>query len=188
MADVSVRPARAEDAAEIARIQIDTWRTAYTALLPEAVLAGLDASAAEPVWAAAITDPPTPRHHVLLALEGRWRVGFVAFGPAEPADVADDASSETGDSDAGTTVAIAPILVEPRWGRRGHGSRLLAATVDHARADGMTRAIAWIPEGDTPSREFLLSAGWAPDGLVRALDTGAGEIREVRLHVSLQDD
>lgn len=189
MADVSVRAARAEDAAEIARIQVDTWRTAYAALLPEPVLAGLDASAAESVWAVAITDPPTPRHHVLLALEGQWRVGFAAFGPADAGEVDEAAAGDPdADSDADSTVAIAPILVEPRWGRRGHGSRLLAAAVDHARADGMTRAIAWIPEGDTPSREFLMSAGWAPDGLVRALDTGAGELREVRLRVSLLDE
>ena len=41
MADVSVRPARAEDAAEIGRIQILTWRTAYQKLLPAAVLEAL---------------------------------------------------------------------------------------------------------------------------------------------------
>jgi hypothetical protein len=49
----------------------------------------------------------------------------------------------------------------------------------------MTRAIMWIPEADMASREFLVSAGWAPDGLARVLDTGAGELREIRLHVSL---
>ena len=78
-------------------------------------------------------------------------------------------------------VALGPILVEPRWGRRGHGSRLMAAAVDLARADGSTRAISWIPEADTVTREFLIGAGWAADGLVRALDTGAGELREIRL-------
>jgi hypothetical protein len=51
----------------------------------------------------------------------------------------------------------------------------------------MTRAVAWLPEGDNPSREFFVSAGWAPDGLVRALDTGAGELREIRLHASLAE-
>jgi hypothetical protein len=51
----------------------------------------------------------------------------------------------------------------------------------------MTRAIAWIPERDSATREFLISAGWAPDGLARALDTGAGELREIRLHTSLAD-
>jgi hypothetical protein len=52
----------------------------------------------------------------------------------------------------------------------------------------MTRAIIWIPEGDDASREFLLSAGWAPDGLARALDTGAGELREIRLHTVLAEE
>jgi GNAT superfamily N-acetyltransferase len=177
VADVSVRPARAGDAEELGRIQVDTWRTAYGSVLPAEVLAGLSAADAAQAWAAAVASPPTPRHHVLVALEGTWRVGFVAVGPAD--------DLEPGDPAPDTTVAIAPILVEPRWGRRGHGSRLLAAAVDHARGDGATRAIAWIPEGDEVTREFLLSAGWAPDGLARALDTGAGELREIRLHTSL---
>jgi GNAT superfamily N-acetyltransferase len=179
MADVSVRPARPDDADEIGRIQVLTWRTAYAAILPAPILESLSEADAAAAWAAAIATPPSPRHHVLIAQEQQWRVGFVALGPAEDLE-ADDPEPER-------TVALAPILVEPRWGRRGHGSRLLAAAVDHARADGMTRAVAWIPEGDTPSREFLLSAGWAPDGLARALDTGAGELREIRLHTLLTD-
>jgi GNAT superfamily N-acetyltransferase len=115
----------------------------------------------------------------LVAQDQEPVVGFVAFGPA------DDLEPE--DADPETTVNVGPLLVEPRWGRRGHGSRLLAAAVDLARLDGMTRAIAWIPEGDVVSREFLESAGWAPDGLARALDTGAGELREIRLHASLAE-
>jgi GNAT superfamily N-acetyltransferase len=177
MADVSVRPATADDAAELGRIQVDTWRTAYPEVLPAAVLADLSADAAAEPWAAAITAPPTPRHHVLVALEQRWRVGFVAIGPAD--------DLEPDDPEPDTTAAVSVLLVEPRWGRRGHGSRLLAAAMDHARADGMTRVVAWIPEADAVTREFLLSAGWAPDGLVRALDTGAGELREIRLHTVL---
>ena len=175
-----MRPAVADDAAEIARIQLDTWRIAYADVLPEPVRAGLSADAAQLAWGAAITAPPTPRHHVLVAVEGSWRVGFSAFGPTD--------DLEADDPEPHRTMTIAPLLVEPRWGRRGHGSRLLAATVDLARADGMVRAVTWLPESDAASREFLLSAGWAPDGVVRALDTGAGELREVRLHVSLQED
>lgn len=177
MADVSVRPARPADAAEIGRIQVETWRVAYATVLPPPVLDSLTVEAAEPVWTAAIAGPPTSRHHVLVALEQQWRVGFVAVAPAD--------DLEPTDPEPGTTVAIGPLLVEPRWGRRGHGSRLLAAAVEHARSDGMTRAIAWIPEADAASRSFLESAGWAPDGYARALDTGSGELREVRLHASL---
>ena len=177
MADVSVRPARPEDAAELGRIQVLTWRTAYASILPAAVLESLAEDAAAAAWREAIVAPPTPRHRVLVALEQEWRVGFAAVGPAD--------DLEPGDPEPETTASVGPILVEPRWGRRGHGSRLLAAVVDHARADGMTRAVAWIPEDDAASREFLISAGWAPDGLARALDTGAGELREIRLHALL---
>jgi GNAT superfamily N-acetyltransferase len=180
MADVSVRPARAGDAAEIGRIQIDTWRTGYAGLLPAEVLDALSSQHAEAAWRDAVLEPPTPRHRVFVAQEQQWVVGFAAAGPAE--------DLEADDPEPATTLAISPLLVEPRWGRRGHGSRLLAAVVDTARADKMTRAIVWIPEGDTPSRNFYTSAGWAPDGLARALDTGAGELREIRLHVLLGEE
>ena len=76
MADVSVRPARPDDAGEIARIQIATWQTAYTDLLPAPVLEGLSLDRAQAAWSAAIAEPPTSRHHVLMAIEGEWRVGF----------------------------------------------------------------------------------------------------------------
>jgi len=182
MADVSVRPARPEDAEQIARIQIETWRQAYAAIIPAVVLEALSVEGAREVWADAITSAPSSRHHLLVALEQQWTVGFTALGPADP----EEATPEDGvPIEPATTVAIAPLLVEPRWGRRGHGSRLIAAAVDHARADGATRAIIWIPEQDEASKDFLISAGWAPEGLVRALDTGAGELREIRLHTEL---
>jgi GNAT superfamily N-acetyltransferase len=179
MADVSVRAARPEDADEIGRIQVLTWQVGYAKLLPAPVLDALSAEQATAVWRDAISTPPSARHHVLVAKEQDWTVGFAALGPA--ADLQPD------DPEPQTTTEISPMLVEPRWGRRGHGSRLLAAAVDHARRDGMTRGIIWIPEADTASRDFYTSAGWAPDGLARALDTGAGELREIRLHVSLAE-
>lgn len=177
MADVSVRPARPDDVPEIARIQLDTWGTGYAAILPAGVLESLTVEVAREAWRQAVIEPPSPRHRLLVAQEKDSSVGFVAFGPAD--------DLQPSDPDPASTVAVGPLLVEPRWGRRGHGSRLLAAAVDHARGDGMTRAIVWIPEGDTVSREFFVSAGWAADGLARALDTGAGELREVRLHACL---
>jgi GNAT superfamily N-acetyltransferase len=177
MADVSVRPARAEDVPEIARIQIETWRTGYAEVLPAAVIDALDVAAAVEAWRGAVSAPPAG-HHVLVALEQDWLVGFAAVVPDAGED---DDPAEFRE----TTALIAPLLVEPRWGRRGHASRLLAAATDHAIADGRIRMITWIPEADTASREFFVSAGWAPDGLARALDTGAGELREIRLHTTV---
>jgi len=183
VADVSVRPARSDDAGEIARIQLVAWQVGYAAILPAEVIESLSTpgaqSQAADTWRSAITAPPSPRHHVLVALEKDLVVGFTALAPAD--ELADSAPA------AASTVLIAPLLVEPRWGRRGHGSRLLAAAIDHARGDAMTQALVWLPEADDSSRQFFTAAGWAPDGYARGLDTGAGELREIRLHTALAD-
>lgn len=179
MADVSVRPAVPADAAEIGRLQTETWRIAYRRVLPEPVLAALEVEQFTAGWRAAIGQPPSPRHHVLIAMEGEQRVGFAAFGPD------DDRQPEDPDPDA--TASIAALLVEPRWGRRGHGSRLLAAVADLASGQGVRRLVAWVAAADSASLEFYRSAGWQADGLQRSLDTGAGTVAELRLHAALAD-
>ncbi|MCW2705526.1 MAG: GCN5-related N-acetyltransferase [Blastococcus sp.] len=177
-ADVSVRPALPADAAEIARIQVVTWRTAYRSVLPAAVLDDWDADAAERSWRAAVTAPPTPGHGVLVALEKNTPVGFAAFGPPELT------SGERQDP-AGPTTEVSTLLVEPRWGRRGHGSRLLSAVADLADTGGAARLQVWLLEDDRVSSTFYESAGWAPDGWARTLDTGDAPLREVRWHALL---
>ena len=174
MADVSVRPAGPLDAERVARVQLSTWRTAYAQLLPADVLAVPEEQVAA-LWLRAVEVPPSPRHRLLVALERDELVGFAASAPAE-----DD------DRDAGTTAELTALLVEPRWGRRGHGSRLLAATVDHWRGDGVTAAVAWAWERDPATRSLLTSSGWELDGTARGLDTGPRVERQVRLHTSLE--
>jgi ribosomal protein S18 acetylase RimI-like enzyme len=181
VADVSVRVAGAGDVPEIARIQLETWRQAYAGWLPESVLAGVTPQDAERSWRAAVTAPPSQRHHVLVARERDVCVGFVAFGPDPELD------PSPADQD-GPLGQIAALLVEPRWGRRGHGSRMLAATVDHMRADGLRAAWVWVPEPDTASLAFYTSAGWERDGYARSLETEGAAVTEVRLHVSLEEE
>jgi GNAT superfamily N-acetyltransferase len=113
---------------------------------------------------------------VLVAMEGEELVGFASSGPAED----DDVSADLGAVEVGT------LLVEPRWGRRGHGSRLLAATVDHWREDGATTAVSWVWERDTASQAFLTGAGWEPDGVARGMDTGPRIERQLRLHADVR--
>ena len=177
-ADASVRPAVPQDAAEIARVQVVTWRAAYRAALPAEVLDDWDAEAATASWGAAVAAPPTPGHGVVVALERNTLVGFAAYGPAELT------AGEVPDP-AGPTAELATLLVEPRWGRRGHGSRLLAAVSDLVRGGGAARLQMWLIETDQVSAAFLESAGWAPDGWARTLDTGGEPLREIRWHALL---
>ena len=128
-------------------------------------------------WTDALTAPPTPRHRVLVAQEQDNVVGFTALAPADDlqarrARPAVDRRRRPDPRRAAVGTARARLAAHGRCGRprpRGrHDPR-----------------VSWIPEADTVSREFLIGAGWATDGLVRALDTGAGELREIRLHVAL---
>jgi GNAT superfamily N-acetyltransferase len=180
-----VRPARPEDAGEIARIQLSTWRTAYRRLLPRHVLAQLDEDWMAQQWREAVLSPPSDRHRLLVAVEQAdqsYLVGFLAAGPPDEAALApEEDPSALGDDVA----AITDLLVEPRWGRRGHGSRLLSAAVDFWRQDGFDTAVAWAYEQDKATINFLTSAGWRPDGAARALDVEDLLVPQVRLHVSL---
>ena len=77
------------------------------------------------------------------------------------------------------------LLVEPRWGRRGHGSRLLAAGVEGWRADGVDDRRRLGVGARRGHPRFLASAGWEPDGRSRGLDTGRAVQRQLRFHVDV---
>ncbi|MDX6666005.1 MAG: hypothetical protein QOG68_2211, partial [Solirubrobacteraceae bacterium] len=67
-ADGTVRLAVPADADAIARIQGEAWSLNYSALLPADAADAFDVADATTGWTAAITAPPTNRHHVLVAL------------------------------------------------------------------------------------------------------------------------
>ncbi|SDG32730.1 Ribosomal protein S18 acetylase RimI [Lentzea fradiae] len=170
MADAGVHPATAADLAEIVRIHRETWRLAYSELLPPEVLDALDADDA---WALAVRQGA-----VLKATEGEWTVGFVVASKAPDEEVAMADGSLPADA---ATTALVSVLVEPRWGRRGHGTRLVAEAGRKLAEGGATRGIAWVPEADKASRNFYERLGWAGDGTVRTLDAGGRPLREVRV-------
>lgn len=191
MALTTVRPATPTDVDEIVRIQAVTWALAYGELVPPSALRRLDGADARRAWTAAIS-LVDGRHHVFVAAEGAQTVGFCAAATAEDAPPTSErimpgngrpaARPELGGWAWGE---ISALLVEPRWGRRGHAGRLLAAAAEALRGAGARYGLAWIPEPDQASRRFYGRAGWEPDGALRTLDTGAGTVREIRLTGSL---
>src|SRR5690606_36536156 len=125
------------------------------------VLQGLDEAWMAHRWRASIETPPSPRHRVLVAVEQAeqaYLVGFAAAGEIDETALAPDENPS--DLIQPGIAAITDLLVEPRWSRRGHGSRLLAACVDHWRSDGFVKAVAWAFAADATCQSFLTSAGW----------------------------
>lgn len=171
-ADVSVRPARAADAAALAEVQLETWRASYADILPPQALSALSDADAEARWTEAITVPPTPVHAVLVAVHAGRLVGFAAVGPATDEDAADDRGE------------IYELLVGPGFQQAGHGSRLLTAAVDHLEVHGSRRLVTWRFPDDEPALRFFRSAGWADDGSRRTLDMGE-PVDQIRLHTEV---
>jgi len=192
-----VRAARASDAPRLARIQIESWRASLVGLVPDEVLAELGSAAAEEQfterWRAAISNPPSSRHRVHVAVDpdaeaepGDARdaggeagtasmrpVGFASAGPATDDDKWPGADGE-----------LYELHVLPRFAADGHGARLLHAVADTLAEDGFHTACTWALSGDEPRLEFLESAGWAADGAHSNLDMGV-KVHVVRLHTML---
>ncbi|MFY9231093.1 MAG: GNAT family N-acetyltransferase [Candidatus Nanopelagicales bacterium] len=180
-----VRLARMTDTDELGAINVAAWRDRLGDILKAEVLDQLRPDDLALVWAGAILNPPTIQHRLLVATHDESARGYAAVGPCADAD-----------ADAATGELIA-LEVHPDDQRQGHGSRLLAAAVDHARADGFEVLAVWCPVDDEVRRGFLQSAGWVPDSAWRDLqvDPGAPDelepeqvLREVRLVVSLSTD
>lgn len=174
-----MRSATADDVETLTALHRDTWRVAYAELLPQDVLDGLGGPEPRQAWAATVEGGAT----VLIASEGDADVGFCVAGAAPAEEVA--AADGTPPPDADSTALISTLLVVPRWGRRGHGGRLLATAAARLQEAGARRGVAWVPAEDPASLGFYRRAGWEPDNTVRTLDAGGRPLREVRVTGSL---
>ncbi len=160
----SVSPASVDDAATIARLQLTVWRQSFASVLPPAAL-DTDPTEHTAAWANRI-EVGGP---VLVAVEGSEPVGFAALaGEPDRRNLLDPVGE------------IEVLHVVPRWGRRGHGGRLLVAAAAELRRAGARTGRWWVPQVDSATSRFLTAAGWAEDGVRRELDTGAAPIVELR--------
>lgn len=170
----SVRLARTSDVDDVARVQVASWRAAYADLLPEEVLASLDADEIAWEWGRALLQPGP--HRLLVAIGGDGGVvGAAAVGPSA-------------DPDAAGAGEISLLVVDPEHWRQGHGSRLLQASVDHLVGAGHREALTWVPLADEARRGFLQSAGWGPDTAYRDREVADAVLREVRLVTIIADE
>ena len=73
-----VRPAELADAAAIARVHVDTWKSAYRGLLPEDFLDSLTEASYLDRWRRGIADNSS---RVYVAEDETGVVGFASGGP-----------------------------------------------------------------------------------------------------------
>lgn len=179
MAVNGVRVATVADAEGMGTVNVESWRQRLEGILPTDLLEHLSADELSMTWASSLLNPPVKGQRAVVAIVGtdiehEKLVGYAAFGPSQEPDALPG------------EYELVALEVAPERHRQGHGSRLMTAALDLAREAGAESAIAWCPLDDSIRREFLQSAGWAPDSAFRDLATGTDAVvREVRLATSL---
>jgi GNAT superfamily N-acetyltransferase len=165
-APLTTRAARPEDADEVGRIQVRTWRAAYTGLLPDSTLDAMDPLVQGAAWSRVTR--PTSATRLLVAERGDRIVGFAAFGPHRERDL---------DATAGELYAI---YVEPESWSTGAGHALMVAAVQGLRDGGWSRAILNVLEGNDRARRFYEREGWLFDRPTSPFDADGQHVPEVR--------
>ena len=162
---LDLRRATPDDADDIARVHVASWRAAYRGVVPDSVLDALDPIARARQWSANIAEPV---RHVALARAGGRVVGFCSSQPRR-------------DEGLGERVAeITAIYVAPRaWGQ-GVGRALLAAELPRLASAGFVAVVLWVLDANARAQRFYRAAGFAADG-ARRLALGELAIPEHRL-------
>ena len=138
-----VRPALQEDAAEIARVHVATWRSAYRDLLPDDFLASLSEAHYSDRWKRVIGD-------------GSSRV-FVVEEPDGIAGFASGGRERAGES--GFAGELYAIYVLDSAQRRGHGRELVRTVAGALREMAVPDMIVWVLRDNTSARHFYERLG-----------------------------
>jgi GNAT superfamily N-acetyltransferase len=164
MAAQVMRLAVPEDAAGIAAVKMASWRWAYEAIVPQAVLDDLDAVDEERRWRSYLDELPA-EDRLWVAGEGGEVVGFARTGPVPYPDLPEQAAEVHG-------LYLAPSHVATGLGRTLFG---------HAVADLLERGhapvVVWHFARNDRAARFYERAGFRLDGAIRTSDFGVDEVR-----------
>lgn len=144
---MNIRPAGPEDAAAVAAIHCESWRSAYRGILPDAYLDHEAPAERLRYWAAKLA-APSEGGFVLMAANGGDPVGFVAVSrPGEPGYDAD----------------IDSLHVDPARRGGGVGQRLLGAAAARLVADGASSACLRVYDANEAAARFYRRLGGVAD-------------------------
>lgn len=155
---LKIREARRNDAAGIARVQVETWRTTYPGLIPDHVLVSMSHDRHQAAWTDAL-DHPRPQYAALVAavddppggqagMSGAPGDGVLGFGSCGPAR--DPSLRHKGE--------VCTLYVLPQHHDLGIGRALLHGMFDCLLARGMDSAVVWVL-AENPSRFFYETMG-----------------------------
>jgi len=138
---LTIRPATPEDAAQIAHVHVDSWRTTYPGIVPDEYLAALNEAEREAQWRQWLTTD-TP---IYVSELDRQVVGFIAGGPIrEPIETFD--------------AELYAIYILRQTQGQGIGRALLQQLAASLLTQGFKRMVVWVLE-QNPAKHFYTQTG-----------------------------
>lgn len=177
---VFVRPAGQGHAPFIAQLQTRSMLDILAVEFPDVQLDGLlDQEAMSRMWKDTIIRDPRDGQGVFVATETEDPVGFLAVDSSLPPAGSDE-----------TVVATEILALDVAADHRGagHGSRMLAAAADVARAAGAAQLQVWLVPGEQEKIHFYQSAGFAPSGRRRAFDVAGQRLVQHLWYALLEEE
>jgi len=128
---LNVRSARPEDAADLARIYIESWQDTYPGIISSSLLGAMSLKGHAQRWHNAIRAADRRGSAVLVAEDARHgAIGLCSLGPAR-------------DSGTGFDGEIYTLYVDPGFLGRGTGSALMAGAFEAFKLRNLRSCLIW---------------------------------------------
>lgn len=148
----TIRPAKAADVEDLARLHVETWNETYQGLLPDSYFGEKALEDRRRMWTRALVDEPD-RAQLIVVAESDGLIGFAWSGPTVP------------DRDgAPTDRQLYAIYVRASHHGLGIGQQLLDEVV------GKGPASLWVARDNPRARRFYERNGFEADGIEKPDD------------------
>lgn len=161
---MKIREAVPGDAAGIARVHVESWRTTYRGVVPQAFLDGLSVEHRTRWWDGMFARADRRRCVFVAEDDDGQVIGFAFAGPESRGD-----RVYTGE--------VYAIYLLARHQRRGIGRRLMGAAVERLAALDMQSMLLWVLAENHPSRRFYEAIG-GQELRTEPIEIGGAELEE----------
>ncbi|GAA4014146.1 GNAT family N-acetyltransferase [Allokutzneria multivorans] len=171
-----MRRAAAADAAEIARINVNSWRRAYRGIVADDFLDAMDPEQRVPGWERWIASPEPSA--VFVTVDETGRIGsYAGVGAARPEEDDEDFPEPTGE--------LYAIYADPDLWGTGAGGAVHRVALRHLAESGFTTAVLWVLDDNALARNFYRSQGWQDDDVHKDFELNGKHLPERRYSVDL---
>ena len=142
---VLIRKALVYDAQAIAKVHVDSWRTAYASILSSEFLASLSYEQRQKMWSSILSSPEGQSFVYVAESPDRQVVGFACAGPRREGDKVYHGE-------------IYALYLLQNYQRQGLGRQLFRAAVAELNRREMTSLLIWVLAAN-PARAFYEAMG-----------------------------